>query len=161
MIQIIIGNTCSNTSEALGITPATGFKTLTSNLRDLSDYLNNGGINQGSLDELIWLFEHLEIVAFSGYGNIVYTDDCTEFAQVMNTMWIPSQQKNIIVDRGEPNIHELWHRLLLDIATDIEELYNYGENEQSPEIIFLRRIQHFLTFTDITTNQSAIDYYRT
>ena len=160
MIQVVIGNTNTNTPEALGITLEAGFQQVIANLLDLRDCLENGCIIQGSLDELLWLFSNMEIVAFGGYGNIVFADDCTEFSQAMNTVWIPSQRKNIVVDRGEPNIHELWRRLLFDIATDIEELYNYGENEKSPEVIFLKDIQHFLTFTDIASSPSTINYYR-
>lgn len=143
MFKIVIGTTYAERSKTIGISKEEGFTKVIEKLTEIQDDLNLACIIETSLDELKYLFGQTEIVEGSASGNVIYIDDSTLLCKEV------SGDITHKIDTAE----KAWLRILFDINEDIDELFRYGASDMREDVVYLKNILMFLSYTLIYENE--------
>ena len=111
-------------------------------LEEIYEETENGGIETTGMDGIIWVFNqfNVDMNLCDNFGSSIYIRDEKEF--------ITKIDSNIYYLKSK-SVYESWLMMLRNLNETIDELFRYGANETSKDVIFLNNILIFLSYARI------------
>ena len=148
MIELCLSSAFADRDKLIYYEETSGFKNTILKLEELYKNIEYGGIETTGLDEIIWLFNQFDIKDYSNrnFGNSVFISNKDEFIANISS-YVCYKKSN--------NIYDSWLMMLHNLNETMDELFRYGAKDTDENVIFLKNILVFLSYTSIYEDEKS------